>query len=63
MRASKIAAIGLGILFEKMNVAFLSAFVFSKLDASNRANEEIEAFDAQYVRAQTGFGAAKAAAH
>jgi cation/acetate symporter len=46
-----------------MPIAFLSAFVFSKLDASKRASEEIEAFEAQYIRAQTGYGAAKAAAH
>jgi cation/acetate symporter len=46
-----------------MPIAFLAAFVFSKLDASQRAGDEIDAFDAQYVRAQTGYGAAKAAAH
>jgi cation/acetate symporter len=46
-----------------MPIAFLSAYVFSKLDASKRAAEEIDAFEAQYVRAQTGYGAAKAAAH
>lgn len=46
-----------------MPIAFLAAFVFSKLDASQRAKDEVVAFDAQYVRAQTGYGAAKAAAH
>ena len=46
-----------------MPIAFLGAFIFSKLDASQRAQDEVVAFDAQYVRAQTGYGAAKAAAH
>jgi cation/acetate symporter len=46
-----------------MPIAFLSAFIFSKLDSSVRAKEEIEAFEAQYIRAQTGYGAAKAASH
>jgi len=46
-----------------MPIAFLSAYVFSKLDASRRASEEVDAFEAQYIRAQTGYGAAKAAAH
>jgi cation/acetate symporter len=46
-----------------MPIAFLSAYVFSKLDASKRASEEVDAFEAQYIRAQTGYGAAKAVAH
>jgi cation/acetate symporter len=46
-----------------MPIAFLGAFIFSKIDASQKAKDEIVAFDAQYVRAQTGYGAAKAAAH
>jgi cation/acetate symporter len=46
-----------------MPAAFLAAFVFSKLDASARAKAEMEAFDDQYVRAQTGFGAAGASKH
>ncbi len=46
-----------------MPVAFLLAFVFSKSDSSARAQSEIEAFDDQYVRSQTGFGYAAAASH
>ena len=46
-----------------MPAAFVAAFVFSKLDASARAKAEADAFDDQYVRAQTGFGAATAAKH
>ncbi len=46
-----------------MPVAFLMAYVMSKSDSSVRAKEEIEAFDDQYVRAQTGYGAASASNH
>ncbi len=46
-----------------MPAAFLAAFVFSRLDATERARSEIEAFDDQWVRAQTGFGAAGASKH
>jgi cation/acetate symporter len=46
-----------------MPIAFLSAIVFSKMDASARAKQEIEAFEDQYVRAQTGYGAASASNH
>jgi cation/acetate symporter len=46
-----------------MPAAFLAAYVFSKLDASERAKAEIEAYEDQYVRAQTGFGAAGASKH
>jgi cation/acetate symporter len=46
-----------------MPVAFLAAFIFSKLDASQRAAAEKEAFEDQYVRAQTGYGAAQASSH
>ena len=46
-----------------MPAAFLAAFVFSKLDASERSRAEIEAFDDQWVRAQTGFGASGASKH
>ncbi|MCH2221843.1 MAG: cation acetate symporter, partial [Dechloromonas sp.] len=46
-----------------MPIAFLLAFFFSKTDSSVRAGQEIEAFDDQYVRAQTGFGAASASNH
>jgi cation/acetate symporter len=46
-----------------MPVAFLGAIIVSKLDASARARAEIEAFEDQYVRAQTGFGASGASKH
>jgi cation/acetate symporter len=46
-----------------MPVAFLLAVVVSKLDASAAARREIEAFEDQYVRAQTGFGASGAVSH
>ena len=46
-----------------MPVAFLVAIVVSKLDSSVAATKEQDNFDDQYVRAQTGVGAAQAAAH
>jgi cation/acetate symporter len=46
-----------------MPFAFLLTVVVSKIDASARARAEREAFDDQYVRAQTGFGAAAASNH
>ncbi len=46
-----------------MPLAFFGAWLFSKLDNSAEAKAEIEAFDDQYVRAQTGHGASGAAAH
>jgi cation/acetate symporter len=46
-----------------MPLAFLVAYVVSKLDASAEAARERDAFGEQYVRAQTGFGAAAAAGH
>jgi cation/acetate symporter len=46
-----------------MPIAFALIIVVSKLDASKRAEAEKVAFDDQYVRAQTGFGAAAASKH
>ena len=46
-----------------MPIAFLLAYLVSKSDTSVRARGEIEAFDDQYVRAQTGYGAASASNH
>ncbi len=46
-----------------MPVAFFLAWAGSKADASARARSESLAFEDQYVRAQTGFGAAGAAKH
>ena len=46
-----------------MPIAFFFAWLGSVTDTSARAAQEKEAFEDQYVRAQTGFGAAGAAAH
>jgi len=46
-----------------MPIAFFMAWLGSVTDTSDRAVKEKEAFEDQYVRAQTGFGAAGAAAH
>jgi len=46
-----------------MPIAFGLAYLFSKLDGSDRAKAEIEAFEDQYVRGQTGFGASTAGKH
>ena len=46
-----------------MPIAFFMAWLGSVTDSSIRAAKEKEAFEDQYVRAQTGFGAAGAAAH
>ncbi|MGO4327198.1 cation/acetate symporter ActP [Cupriavidus sp. 2TAF22] len=46
-----------------MPLAFLVTWAASRLDGSARATAERQAFDAQFVRAQTGFGAAEASRH
>jgi cation/acetate symporter len=46
-----------------MSFAFLGIWVFSKLDTSPRARAEQAAFEAQYVRSETGIGAATAHVH
>ena len=46
-----------------MSAAFLATWFFSVTDKSARAKAEIAAFDDQYVRAQTGIGAAQASDH
>jgi cation/acetate symporter len=46
-----------------MVVAFFGIWLFSVTDRSRTARQEEEAFDSQYVRSQTGFGAAAASAH
>ncbi len=46
-----------------MPVAFLVCIVVSLLDSSASARKEKEAFDDQFVRAQTGYGAASASNH
>jgi len=46
-----------------MPLAFLVTIIVSKLDRSRAAEAEKKAFADQYVRAQTGYGAATASAH
>ena len=46
-----------------MPIAFFMAWLFSKTDGSAVAQAEIAAFEDQYVRAQTGYGAASASNH
>ncbi len=46
-----------------MPLAFFVCWLVSKLDHSAQAAKEKAAFEDQYVRAQTGFGAAGAASH
>ena len=46
-----------------MAVAFIGTWLFSVTDRSRTADEEARAFEAQYVRSQTGLGAEGAAAH
>jgi cation/acetate symporter len=46
-----------------MPIAFLGIWLISKLDKSARAEQEREAFEAQFVRSETGIGAAGRAAH
>ena len=46
-----------------MPLAFLCCWLFSVTDKSRAATKEQAAFDAQYVRSQTGIGAETAAAH
>jgi cation/acetate symporter len=46
-----------------MTIAFLGIWLFSTLDRSERAARERAAYDAQYVRSETGIGAAGAVAH
>src|SRR5262249_9533891 len=46
-----------------MTIAFVGIWLFSKIDRSARARAERDAFEAQYVRSETGIGAAEALAH
>jgi cation/acetate symporter len=46
-----------------MTAAFLGIYVVSKLDRSARGDAERQAFDAQFVRSETGIGAARSANH
>ena len=49
--------------FFSMPLAFFGIWAFSKLDSSQRAKVERAAFEAQYVRSETGIGAAGAHVH
>jgi cation/acetate symporter len=46
-----------------MTLAFVVTWLGSVTDKSTRAGKEAEAFEEQYIRAQTGLGAAAASAH
>ena len=46
-----------------MPLAFIGIIIFSKIDRSRRAEAEKAAFDAQYVRSETGIGALGAHGH
>jgi cation/acetate symporter len=46
-----------------ISAAFIGIWVFSLLDKSAAAQAEQAAFDAQFVRSQTGIGASAASAH
>lgn len=46
-----------------ISVAFIGIWIFSLLDKSATAKAEQESFDAQFVRSQTGIGAAEASQH
>ncbi len=46
-----------------MPIAFFGIWLFSKLDMTNRARGEQAAFDAQFIRSETGIGMAAATVH
>jgi cation/acetate symporter len=46
-----------------MTIAFVGIWLFSKMDSSAQAKKEQAAFDAQYVRSETGIGASSAHVH
>ena len=46
-----------------MTIAFVGIWLFSVLDRSAQAQRERDAFEAQQVRSETGYGAAAASAH
>ena len=46
-----------------MPLAFVTIYIVSKLDNSRRAQARAGAFDAQFVRSETGIGASGAHAH
>jgi len=46
-----------------MSIAFVGIWLLSRLDASERARKEKSGYESQYVRSETGIGAAGAVAH
>jgi cation/acetate symporter len=46
-----------------MPIAFIGIWLFSKLDRTKRAKLEQKAFEAQFIRSETGIGAATANVH
>jgi cation/acetate symporter len=46
-----------------MTIGFVSIWLFSLLDKSERARRDRAGFEAQQVRSETGIGAATASAH
>jgi cation/acetate symporter len=46
-----------------MIIAFTGIWLFSVLDRSQSAKNEAEAYESQYIRSETGLGAASASAH
>jgi cation/acetate symporter len=46
-----------------MSIAFVGIWLFSVLDRSQTAKNEALAYDAQYIRSETGLGAAGASSH
>jgi cation/acetate symporter len=46
-----------------MTIAFAGIWLASKSDASQRARAEVASYDVQYVRSETGIGAASAHIH
>jgi cation/acetate symporter len=46
-----------------MTIAFVGIYLVSKLDRSPAAQAERQAFEAQFVRSETGVGAGAASAH
>jgi cation/acetate symporter len=46
-----------------VTLAFIGSWLFSVLDKSENARAEERAFEAQYIRSQTGIGAEGASAH
>jgi cation/acetate symporter len=46
-----------------MIITFAGIWLFSVLDRSQTAKSEAEAYESQYIRSETGLGAAGASAH